>query len=297
MDKDTQPSGGAQGQWGDRHWPVSPSAQGPYCQSRDDQNSISAIFLQILRSSFWNVLESTTLRAKPVLYSDAWGPGSAAHTPQRTSISVPTEDASVSTETHSQDGSSDMPGFLSHCISPVRAESGHFKPTHFPQGPGETAFPLCGAGGSGRPYEGPQAAPSVPTWSLWSLRCWLAHWSLFSLALWMTGPQATSPYPGRVRWASTSIVTTGRVWKGDLDIRASKRQEGVCPGWGSGYRMVQGGRDKGLLMLLWDKEEPGTSGVLPDHSFPSPLGTEGHDQLRQHDCSCCVIRSSEFCRA
>lgn len=62
----------------------------------------------------------------------------------------------MSTEAHSlQDGSSDLPGFLSHCISPVRAESGHFKPTFFPRGPGETAFPLCGAGGSGWPCEGP----------------------------------------------------------------------------------------------------------------------------------------------
>lgn len=62
----------------------------------------------------------------------------------------------MSTETRSlQDGSSDLPGFLSHCISPVRAEKGHFKPTHFLQGPDETAFPLCGAGGSGQPREGP----------------------------------------------------------------------------------------------------------------------------------------------
>ena len=157
--------------------------------------------------------------------------------------------------------------------------------------------PYVGQAGQDGHVRVPQAAPSVPTWSLRSLGCWIAHRPAFSLALWMTGPQATSPSPGRVRWASTSIVTTGRVWKGDLDIRASQRQEGVCPGWGSGYRMVQGGRDKGLLMLFWDKEEPGTSGALPDHSFPSPLGTEGRDHLRQHDCSCCVIRPSEFRRA
>jgi len=81
--------------------------------------------------------------------------GPRCPTAQRTSISIPAGDTSASTETRSlQDESSDLPGLLSQCISPVRAKSGHFKPTHFLRGPGETTFPLCGAGGSGRPREG-----------------------------------------------------------------------------------------------------------------------------------------------
>ena len=151
---------------------------------------------------------------------------------------------------------------------------------------------LCvGQAGQDSHVRVPQATPPVLTWWLRSLGCWPAHWTAFSLAFWMTGPQATSPSPGRVKWASTSVVTTGRVWKGDLDIRASQRQEGVHRGWGSGYRMVRGGWDKGLT------HRPGTSGILPNHGFPSPPGTEGRDQLRWHDCSCCVIRSSEVGRA
>ena len=50
--------------------------------------------------------------------------------------------------THSRMEASDLPGFLCQYISPVRAESRDFKPTHFPRGPSETTFPLFAAGGS-----------------------------------------------------------------------------------------------------------------------------------------------------
>ena len=218
--------------------------------------------------------------------------GPRCPTAQRTSISVPAGDTSTSAETRSlQDESSDLPGFLSQYISLVRAKSGHFKPTTSCED--QVRQPSLCVGQAGQDGHGrvPQAAPPVPIWWLQSLGCWLAHWPAFSLALWMTGLQATSPSPGRVRWASTSVVTTGRVWKGDLDIRASQRQKGVHHGWGSGYRMVWGGQGKRLI------HQPRTSGVLPDHSFPSPVGTKGCDQLRCHDCSCCVIRPSEVHKA
>ena len=292
MDKDTQPSRGAGGQWGDRHWPLSPSAQGPHRQWRVNQNSISAIFLWTLCSSFWNVLESTALRVKPVLHSDAWGLGPAApqhnarpsasqrETPARPQKhahsrmkAVTCLDSSVSIS-HQSEQRVDISNLPTSCEDRVRQPS------------------LCvGQAGQDGHVRVPQAALPVPTWWLQSLGCWLAHWPAFSLALWMTGPQATSPSPGRVRWASTSVVTTGRVWKGDLYIRASQRQKGVRHGWGSGYRMVWGGQGKRLI------HRPQTSGVLPDHSFPSPLGTKGCDQLRCHERSCCVIRPSEVRKA
>lgn len=91
--------------------------------------------------------------------------GPRCPTAQRTSSSVPTGDTSTSTEARSlQDGSSDLPGFLSQYISPVRAESGHFKSTHCPRGPGETTFPRVGQAGQDGHVRVPQAAPPVPTW-------------------------------------------------------------------------------------------------------------------------------------
>lgn len=82
----------------------------------------------------------------------------------------------MSTETHSlQDGSSDLPGFPQSLYLTSQSREWTFQTYLLPRGPGETAPSSMWAGGSGRACEGPQAAPPVPTWSLRSLGCWLAH--------------------------------------------------------------------------------------------------------------------------
>ena len=91
--------------------------------------------------------------------------GPRCPTAQRTSISVPAGDTSTSAETRSlQDESSDLPGFLSQYISPVRAKSGHFKPTTSCED--QVRQPSLCVGQVGQDGHGrvPQAAPPVPIW-------------------------------------------------------------------------------------------------------------------------------------